>query len=194
MTHNPFNQVDNSLKPKQESAEREFLSVEELRKLVETNPTDHTRKTFLFGCFTGLRHSDIVTLQWEDITENEEGAIIRKKQQKTDNVVEIPLNNAAIQLLPKRKEKGLVFGDKFTQVHRNKIIRKWVKSVGIEKHITFHCSRHTFATLLISKGADLYVVSKLLGHNNIETTQIYAKVVDDRKRKAVELLPDFMDS
>lgn len=194
MTHNPFNQVDNSLKPKQESAEREFLSVEELRKLVETNPTDHTRITFLFGCFTGLRHSDIVTLQWEDITETEEGAIIRKKQQKTDNVVEIPLNKAAIQLLPKRKEKGLVFGDKFTQVHRNKIIRKWVKSVGIDKHITFHCSRHTFATLLISKGADLYVVSKLLGHNNIETTQIYAKVVDESKRKAVELLPDFKDS
>lgn len=194
MTHNPFDKVDNSLKPKQEGSRREFLSVEELGKLVETNPTDHTRKTFLFGCFTGLRHADIVTLQWEDIHQDENGFVIRKKQTKTENVVEIPMNKAAIQLLPEKKEKGLVFGDKFTQVHRNKIIRRWVKSVGIDKHITFHCSRHTFATLLISKGADLYVVSKLLGHTNIETTQIYAKVVDESRRKAVDLLPDFLDT
>lgn len=191
MANNPCDKVDNSLKPKQESAEREFLTADELCKLMETNPTDHTRKTFLFGCFTGLRHSDIVTLQWEDIKQTEDGLIIRKKQQKTENIVEIPMNKAAISLLPERKEKGLIFGDKFTQVHRNKIIRRWVKGVGIEKHITFHCSRHTFATLLISKGADLYVVSKLLGHTNIETTQIYAKVVDESRRKAVELLPDF---
>lgn len=192
MSSNPCDNIDNSLKPRQESAEREYLSVEELGKLMETNPTDHTRKTFLFGCFTGLRHSDIVTLQWEDIKRTEEGLIIRKKQQKTENVVEIPMNKAAISLLPTRKEKGLIFGDKFTQVHRNKIIKRWVKSVGIDKHITFHCSRHTFATLLISKGADLYVVSKLLGHTNIETTQIYAKVVDESRRKAVDLLPDFI--
>lgn len=192
MSSNPCDKIDNSLKPRQESAEREYLSVEELGKLMETNPTDHTRKTFLFGCFTGLRHSDIVTLQWEDIKQTEEGLIIRKKQQKTENVVEIPMNKAAISLLPTRKEKGLIFGDKFTQVHRNKIIKRWVKSVGIDKHITFHCSRHTFATLLISKGADLYVVSKLLGHTNIETTQIYAKVVDESRRKAVDLLPDFI--
>ena len=193
MSSNPCDNIDNSLKPRQESAEREYLSVEELGKLMETNPTDHTRKTFLFGCFTGLRHSDIVTLQWEDIKRTEEGLIIRKKQQKTENVVEIPMNKAAISLLPTRKEKGLIFGDKFTQVHRNKIIKRWVKSVGIDKHITFHCSRHTFATLLISKGADLYVVSKLLGHTNIETTQIYAKVVDESRRKAVDLLPDFIE-
>ena len=192
MSSNPCDNIDNSLKPRQESAEREFLTIEELGKLMETNPTDHTRKTFLFGCFTGLRHSDIVTLQWEDIKQTEEGLMIRKKQQKTENVVEIPMNKAAISLLPARKEKGLIFGDKFTQVHRNKIIKRWVKSVGIDKHITFHCSRHTFATLLISKGADLYVVSKLLGHTNIETTQIYAKVVDESRRKAVDLLPEFI--
>lgn len=188
---NPFDVVDNSLKPKQEESKREFLTVEELGKLLATNPKDHTRKTFLFGCFTGLRHSDIITLKWEDIIEGEEGLTIRKKQQKTDNFVEIPMNKAAVSLLPKRKESGLIFGDKFTQVHRNHIIRDWVRNVGINKHITFHCSRHTFATLLISKGADLYVVSKLLGHTNIETTQIYAKVVDESKKKAVDLLPDF---
>lgn len=193
MPRNPFDIVDNSLKPKQEGSKREFLTLEELQILMATKPTDHTRKTFLFGCFTGLRHSDIVSLTWEDITDGENGLTIRKRQQKTDVFVEIPLSKAAISLLPERAGNGLVFGDKFTQVHRNKIIRKWVESVGINKHITFHCSRHTFATLLITKGADLYVVSKLLGHTNIETTQIYAKVVDESRKKAVDLLPDFMD-
>ena len=64
-------------------------------------------------------------------------------------------------------------------------------SAGITRRITFHCSRHTFATLMLTKGADLYVVSKLLGHSDISSTQIYAKVVDQRKKEAIDLMPDF---
>lgn len=75
----------------------------------------------------------------------------------------------------------------------NAFLKRWAKHVGINKNITFHCSRHSFATLAINSGVDLYVVSKLLGHTNIQTTQVYAKIVDESKNKAIDLLPDFLD-
>jgi site-specific recombinase XerD len=71
-------------------------------------------------------------------------------------------------------------------------MRKGAKAAGVSKHVSFHVSRHTFATLILSKGADLYTVSKLLGHQRVETTQIYAKVVDESKRKAIGLIDDVL--
>ena len=68
-------------------------------------------------------------------------------------------------------------------------ISKWVAKAGIDKHITFHCARHTFATMLLTLGTDLYTVSKLLGHRQIQTTQIYAKIVDEKRRDAVRRIP-----
>lgn len=67
---------------------------------------------------------------------------------------------------------------------------RWAKKASIEKHVTFHMSRHTCATLLLYYGADLYTVSKILGHTSIKTTQIYAKVADEMKRKAVSNIPE----
>ncbi len=64
-----------------------------------------------------------------------------------------------------------------------------MKKAEISKHVTLHVARHTFATLTLSYGADLYTVSKLLGHSNVRTTQIYAKIVGESKRKAVNLIP-----
>ena len=76
----------------------------------------------------------------------------------------------------------------------NKLLKDWVKSSGIKKRITFHTSRHTNATLLLSLGVDLYTVSKLLGHTQIKTTQIYAKIVDKKKDDAVNMIPSFSTS
>lgn len=67
---------------------------------------------------------------------------------------------------------------------------QWVLKAGITKHITFHCARHIHATLLLANEADIYTVSKLLGHRKIRTTQIYAKVMYESKRKAVDKLPE----
>ena len=71
-----------------------------------------------------------------------------------------------------------------------KTIRKWIAKTSITKNVTFHVARHTYATMLLYYGADLYTVSKLLGHTNVQTTQIYAKVMDESKRKAVNLIPE----
>ena len=72
----------------------------------------------------------------------------------------------------------------------NEILDRWAKQAGILKHVTFHVARHTHATMMLTLGADLYTISKLLGHTNIQTTQIYAKLVDESKMKAIALIPD----
>lgn len=192
---NPICKIPMEFIPKKEVAEKSYLTEDELRKLYQT-PTKmrgQGREKFLFGCATGLRHSDIDTLRWEDITIVEDGTyVLKKKQVKTGRVVEFPMSKAAIALLPKSKErKGLVFTQRVSRTTTNRSIERWAKRAGIGKHVSFHTSRHTFATLALSKGIDLYTVSKMLGHTNITQTQVYAKILDTSKRKAVELLPTF---
>lgn len=109
--------------------------------------------------------------------------------QKTKSAIYIPLSNNARKWLPERGG-DIVFEVDLHKAYISEFITKWVKSQGIHKHITFHCARHTFATLALTYGADIYTVSKLLGHSDIETTQIYAKVVDRKKIEAVNLIPD----
>ena len=75
----------------------------------------------------------------------------------------------------------------------NNILQKWAKAAGVTKHISFHVARHTHATMMLTLGADLYTVSKLLGHKNIATTQIYAKIVDKKKEEAISLIPNLTD-
>ena len=69
-------------------------------------------------------------------------------------------------------------------------IKEWTKKAGIEKHVTFHTSRHTYATWMLSKGIDIYTVSKLLGHKNLRTTEVYAKIIDETKENAVNKLTE----
>ena len=192
---NPVSKIPVEFIPKKEVAEKSYLTEDELRRLYQT-PTKMRgmgREKFLFGCATGLRHSDIDTLRWEDITTMEDGTrVLKKKQVKTGRMVEFPLSKAAIALLPKTKErKGLVFPLRVSRTTTNRSIERWAKRAGIDKHVSFHTSRHTFATLALSKGIDLYTVSKMLGHTNITQTQVYAKILDTTKQKAVELMPTF---
>ena len=76
-----------------------------------------------------------------------------------------------------------------SETHLSKVLKLWCKDAGINKRVTFHTSRHTFATLALTQGTDLYTVSKLLGHKTIQATQIYAKIVDEKKKAAMESLP-----
>lgn len=173
------------IRPKSESHERQYLTLDELRLLANTPALEIVKNAFLFSCFTGLRYSDIISLEWDDIRNNR----ITKRMQKTGEIVYIPLNKNALKFMPKQNAK-LVFKDLPSVQTISRILSKWVQQAGITKKITFHCVRHTFATLALANGADLYTVSKLLGHSEITTTQIYAKVLDEGRKKAVDAIPE----
>lgn len=149
---------------------------------------DKARRMFLFSCLTGMRYSDCISLAWSQVEDSEDGCRVVFRQQKTKNLEYISINEQARQYMGERSD-GLVFG--FIYISQlNNDIRAWMKDAGIKKKITFHCARHTFATLLLSLGTDIYVVSRLLGHTDIKTTQIYAHILDEQKREAVERIPE----
>jgi len=112
---------------------------------------------------------------------------------KTKHSVSVPLSENALAFLPERGEDGdndRVFKNLPEQPgNADARLHTLIRHAGINKKVSFHVGRHTFATLTLTYGADLYTVSKLLGHCNIRTTQIYAKIVDEQKRKAVNLIP-----
>jgi integrase len=144
------------------------------------------KKAFLFSALTGLRWSDINKLIWSEIQNSKEiGNYIRFTQKKTKGTETLPFNEDALKLLGKRgAPKDRVFeGLKYSAWHNLKL-QQWAMKAGISKTITFHCARHTYATLQLTLGTDIYTVSKLLGHKDLSTTQIYAKIIDERKTLA----------
>ena len=190
LTEDPFVGVKNY---QDEDAEREYLTIEELRTLIQY-PCEYegVRRAFIFSCLTGVRISDVRKLRWGDV--QQQGAFTRIifRQKKTKGIEYLDINAQAVQMMGARKaDAEYVFtGIPKNQTSVNEIIKRWVLSAGIRKNITYHCSRHTFAVMMLDIGADLYTVSKLLGHRDIHTTQIYARVLDKNKQKAVENIPN----
>lgn len=181
----PVNMLNANEKPKNVTAERHYLDMEELKRVSQTPcKRDAIKKAFMFSCFTGLRYSDIIALEWGMIAND----TIVMRMQKTKQPITLPLSENAKLWLPEREGvKVFNISPNIGVIERH--IAKWMKDAGVNKRITFHCARHTFATLALTYGADLYTVSKLLGHTNIATTQIYAKIVDKKKVEAVNLIP-----
>ena len=175
------------IKPKE--TRREFLSLEELNQLAQTPCKYPLMKTAaLFSALTGLRFSDIQKLVWGEIEFVEgRGYYIKFRQQKTDGVETHPISDQAFELLgePQEFENRVFEGLKYS-AYNNKNLSDWVKDAGITKKITFHCFRHTYATLQMAEGTDIFTVSKLLGHKNLKTTMIYTKVLDETKRNAAD--------
>lgn len=185
--------VDLSAKIKgiqEQETRREYLTVEELNTLVATPcEQDTMKRAALFSALTGLRHCDIQKMQWKEIQIDGEQARLNFTQQKTKGVEYMPISPQALELCGEpRKPNQLVFEDLPDPSWISKPLERWIKAAGITKKITFHCFRHTFATLQLSNGTDIYTVSKMLGHTNVKTTQIYAKVVDEKKEKAAQAI------
>ena len=148
------------------------------------------KRAYLFSCFCGLRISDIYKLTWGDIVLDGEQYKVRVVMKKTAKALYLPLSATALRWLPERgtgKDTDNVFVLP-TQMLVNYRLSAWAKKAGITKRVTFHTARHTFATMELTAGADLYTTSKLLGHTNVKTTQIYAKIVDAKKAEAVNLV------
>jgi integrase len=181
--------VDLSAKIKgiqEQETRREFLTVEELNALAATPcEQDTMKRAALFSALTGLRHCDIQKMRWKEIQLDGDQARLNFTQQKTKGVEYMPISMQALELCGEsRKPEQLVFENLPDPSWISKPLKRWIESAGITKKITFHCFRHTFATLQLSNGTDIYTVSKMLGHTNVKTTQIYAKVVDEKKEKA----------
>lgn len=193
---NPCALVDISEKPQSQPSERDYLTAEELKTLAAAPaPNEQVKAAFLFSCFCGLRLSDIEGLTWGDIRQNGDTWQVETRMQKTRQILYLPLSDAARRFLPERGTKGpedLVFTLP-KRVTTQWGVTTWVKRAGIAKNISFHCARHTFATLALTQGADLYSISKLLGHTNVATTQIYATIIDQRKQAAANLLNGILD-
>lgn len=188
MPTNPMLALDRS-HLKGTTYEREFLSVEEVKKLIDTPcRRPDIKGAFLFSCFCGLRISDVRSLQWKHVVTAGGKMYLKITQFKTRRPLSIPLSRQALRWMP---ERGNAEEDEyiFPPLSKNMtVLDDWAKEAGINKHVTFHVSRHTFATMELTMGADIYTTSKLLGHTSVATTQIYAKVINSKKEEAVSLL------
>lgn len=178
--------------PKSEETEREFLTSKEVSQMIGAqchNP--ELKRAFLFSCFTGLRWSDILNLKWTNIRENDKGELsIHFTQKKTKGVEYLPINKQAEKLLQKRGGDDEKIFALQPSSNKSSHLREWASNAGIKKKITYHCSRHTYAVMLLENGVKIYTVSKLLGHRDIKTTLVYANILDETKRKAVNSITD----
>lgn len=181
------NPADNISHFKQGEPQREFLTLDELQSIVKIEcEIPLLKKAFLFSALTGLRWSDIEKLVWSEVQHSKEmGYYIRFRQKKTKGVETLPISEQAFNLLGEQEENAnKIFEGLHYSAWTNLKLQQWVMKAGISKTITFHCARHTYATLQLTMGTDIYTVSKLLGHKELRTTQIYAKVIDDKKKDA----------
>ena len=196
LAENPACAVPISEYVKSLDKERVFLEMDELQRFADTETEyEEEKRAFVFSCLCGLRISDIRALKWGDIKKVGGDYKISIRQIKTKKLLSLPLSPEALNWLPDNngaKATDFVF-HLIAQQYINDRVRKIAEKAGIRKHITFHSARHTHATLLLTLGTDIYTVSKLLGHRRVSTTEIYAAVVDDKKREAIGLIPNFLE-
>lgn len=189
---NPIMKLSAQDKVKAPESQREYLTTEEVQKLEETDSQyPHIKQAFLFACYTGLRCSDVRSITWGKIVKDGEKYRLHTVMFKTKRPFYIPLSKKAMQWMPERGDKTdneLIFENIPVQVNTKLYLQPWLDKAGITKPITFHCSRHTFGTIMLTLGADIYTTSKLMGHTKVEVTQIYAKIINKKKDDAVSLI------
>ena len=177
---------------KAQDSDRTFLTFEELQLMSATDcELPMLKEMALFSALTGLRWSDVHKLKWEEVEHSEQsGYFLNFKIKKTNAPDILPISEQAYRLMGEQKApdqrvfKGLNYGTRITTY-----LNKWAMTSGVKKTITFHSFRHSFATLQLTYGTDIYTISKLLGHKNLQTTQIYAHLIDKKKQEAVDRIP-----
>jgi integrase len=188
ISSNPSARV-RSIKP--QPSQRTYLRREELQILANTKCIDsETKRAFLFASYTGLRLSDVRRLTWDEYRNGK----IEFKQKKTGQPEYLDLSPVAVKLIKNGIEDSNHDGeDRIFSLPPDgtlwTYLQSWAIGAGLTKHISFHVARHTFACMMLETTKDLFLVSKLLGHTDIKHTQVYAKIVDERKRDAMMSLP-----
>lgn len=167
---------------------REYLTHSELQALSHSHYKYPVLKSaFIFSCLTGLRWSDTAKLKWSEVRDEDQGARVIFRQEKTDGLEYLYISGQARKLLGYRKTasdkvfKNLKYGAQFLS---------WCMQAGITKHITFHSARHSNTALLLENRADIYTVSKRLGHRENRTTEIYIKIIGEKMEAAANIIPE----
>lgn len=189
--HNPLRGIEGF---KAGETERCYLTLEEVKAMAETHcKYPALYNAFLFSCLTGLRKSDIEKMRWKEVKQQGEFTRIIFKQKKTGGQEYLDINPQAVQYMGVRREpdERVFTGFKYSSYMITEL-RMWAIRAGVTKDITFHSGRHTFAVLMLDLGAEIYTVQKLLGHKEIATTEIYAKIMDKKKQAAVSMIPSIL--
>lgn len=170
---------------------KEYLEESEIQRLekVDYSANPMVKQAALLSVYTGLRRADIINLEWKDINlryKNKSNICLTIRKTKT--VVSLPLSASATRLLRTISRDGPRVFPGLTEFMLNKEVPLRMEKAKIDKHITFHCFRHSFAMALLNKGTDIYNIAKLMGHRSVTSTQVYAKLSDEQLRKAIHRL------
>ena len=166
---------------------KDYLTVEEIQLLEHMKYDKHPQlpQACLFSIYTGLRRSDILDLKWEHFVRRGNHVYIEKKIVKTEMFVRLPLSKDALRIIGKRKKEGTVFTELTISI-LNIHVKRWLELANIRKHITFHCFRHTYAMMLTEKGISTNIISSLLCHKKLSSTQVYSKVTIQMVERTIE--------
>ena len=178
---------------------KDVLSQEEIIKLIQTHyprQNKNVRNAFIFCLYTGMRWCDVTDLTYANI--DYANKLLRFNQAKTKehsskSWVYIPLNDGLLNLVgepPKEKDKNTVIFQLPTYESCSKGVKYWIRMAGIDKHITWHCARHSFAVNILNNGANIKTVSSLLGHSSLRHTEKYTRAIDKLKEDAINSLPE----
>ncbi|MBD5229662.1 MAG: site-specific integrase [Bacteroidales bacterium] len=178
---------------------KDILSIEEIQKLIQTHYTGESqdiRRAFIFCLYCGLRWCDVKDLTFANVDFS--NRLLKFEQAKTKghsvaSSVVIPLNEGLLRLIGEPKE-GVGKDDLIFPLPSHtmclKALRHWVKRAEIDKHITWHCARHSFAVNILNNGANIKTVASLLGHSGLKHTEKYTRAVDSLKQEAINSLPE----
>lgn len=192
ITSNPFKGITKRTVSVREH-KREYLTVEEIKRLMATPcHREDIKAAFLFSCFTGLRFSDIENLRWKDIVRTATHWQVEIVQYKTGIELYLPLNMNARKWLPEQDADASSDDKLFPRLTRyyGQTLRTWMKKAGIDKEVSFHVARHSYATLCLTAGVDIYTTSQLMGHTTIRHTQRYARIINTKKEFAISMLDE----
>lgn len=173
---------------------KDILSIEEIKQLVATHyegENPDIRRAFVFCLYSGLRWCDVKDLTYANVDFS--NRILQFEQSKTKgrssaSGVVIPLNSSLLGLIGEGKRDDLIFPLP-SHTMCLKALRHWTKRAGIDKHITWHCARHSFAVNILNNGANIKTVASLLGHSGLSQTEKYTRAVDSLKEAAINSLP-----
>lgn len=193
---NPMYELDARDKVPAKQGNRNYLTKKEIDKLIHT-PFTHGRhdikEAFLFSCYTGLRYGDLMTITMSDIYVNENGRYLDITMIKTKQHLKVYVPLVAMKLIPRTSDFTKPLFHLPKNEYANVLLAQWIKDSGISKKITFHCARHSTATLLLSSGIPIAVVAKQLGHLKIQTTEIYANIIDEAQIGAAHKIDELFE-